>query len=100
VVLHPSWGEVEPDVVALNTGCAVLFGQSMFDVGDSLLFGAASEPLTDRTDVHVFEVAERSAIPKEIEVGVDKFIHDSCGKVVERETGDDEVERFFGLKLL
>lgn len=100
MVLDPRRGDVEPDAVAANAGCAALLCESFVDLDDSLAFGTDGESFADRADVHVFEVAEYSAGFEELEAGGDEFVHECCGEVVEGESGDDEVKGCGGLEVL
>ncbi|MEY2725068.1 MAG: hypothetical protein RLZZ458_935 [Planctomycetota bacterium] len=83
VVLDPGWGQVDPDIVAVDACFAALFGESLINLGDALLFRAASDAFSDGADEHVFEVAECSAGFEEFEVGVNEFVDELCGEVVE-----------------
>ncbi len=83
MVLDPGWGKVDPDIIAVDACFAALFGESLVNLGDALLFWAASDSFSDGADEHVFEVAEGSAGFEEFEVGVDEFVDELRGEVVE-----------------
>lgn len=99
-MLHPGWREIEPDIVALDASCLALLCEPLVDLRDALAFGTAGELFADGADVHVFEVAEYSAGFEQLEVSSDEFVDEGCWEVIEWESGDDEVERSGGLKLL
>jgi hypothetical protein len=100
VVLDPGWGDIEPNVVAVDTSCSALVSQALVDPGNALAFIAACDEFADGSDVHVFEVAEEASGFEQFEVGGDEFINEGCREVVERESGDNEIKRGFGLIIL
>lgn len=99
-MLNPGWREIEPDIVALDACCLALLCKPLVDLRDALAFGTAGELFADGADVHVFEVAEYSAGFEQLEVSGDEFVDEGGWEVIEWESGDDEVERSGGLKLL
>lgn len=100
MVLNPRRRNVNPDVIALNAGLTALLCESLVNLRDPLVFGTAGEAFAERADVHVFEVTQYSAGSEKSEVCGDEFINERCGEVVERQSGDDEVELAAGFELL
>lgn len=100
VVLDPGWGDIEPNVVALDASFLALISKALVDLGDASAFIAAGDEFADGSDVHVFEVAEEASGFEQVEVGGDEFVDERCGEVIQWESGDDEVKRGFRLKVL